>query len=48
MNIINKLNLKTLIIVPNTYLLNQWVDLLSKFFPNNKIITINSYDITID
>ena len=37
MNIINKLNLKTLIIVPNTYLLNQWVELLSKFFPNNKI-----------
>lgn len=37
MNIINKLKLKTLIIVPNTYLLNQWVELLSKFFPNNKI-----------
>jgi superfamily II DNA or RNA helicase len=37
MNIINRLNLKTLIIVPNTYLLNQWVELLSKFFPNNKI-----------
>jgi superfamily II DNA or RNA helicase len=37
MNIINKIKLKTLIIVPNTYLLNQWVELLSKFFPNNKI-----------
>jgi superfamily II DNA or RNA helicase len=28
---------KTLIVVPNTYLLTQWVDLLKEFFPNNKI-----------
>ena len=37
MNIINRLQYKTLIIVPNTYLLNQWIQLLTKFFPNNKI-----------
>lgn len=37
LNVINKLNQKTLIVVPNTYLLNQWLDLLSKFFPNNTI-----------
>jgi superfamily II DNA or RNA helicase len=28
---------KTLIIVPNTYLLNQWVELLEKLFPDNTI-----------
>lgn len=37
MNIINRLKVKTLIVVPNTYLLTQWVDLLEEFFPNNKI-----------
>jgi superfamily II DNA or RNA helicase len=37
MNIINRIQYKTLIIVPNTYLLNQWIQLLTKFFPNNKI-----------
>ncbi len=37
MDIIGRLNTKTLIIAPNTYLLKQWVELLSKYFPNNKI-----------
>jgi type I site-specific restriction endonuclease len=37
MNIINRLKNKTLIVVPNTYLLTQWVELLEEFFPNNKI-----------
>jgi len=37
MNILSKLHVKTLIIVPNTYLLTQWFDLLTTFFPNNKI-----------
>ena len=37
MNIINRLKVKTLIVVPNTYLLTQWVELLEEYFPNNKI-----------
>jgi superfamily II DNA or RNA helicase len=37
MNIISRLKVKTLIVVPNTYLLTQWVELLEEFFPNNKI-----------
>lgn len=37
MDLISKINQKTLIIVPNTYLLKQWVELLTKFFPNNTI-----------
>lgn len=37
MNIIARLQTKTLIIVPNTYLLTQWQELLTTFFPNNKI-----------
>lgn len=37
MNMINQLKTKTLIIVPNTYLLKQWVQLLTELFPNNKI-----------
>ena len=37
MDIIGRLNLKTLIIVPNTYLLKQWVEILTKYFPNNTI-----------
>jgi len=37
MFLINKLKKKTLIIVPNEYLLKQWVDLLSRFFPTSKI-----------
>jgi len=35
--IIKKINKKTLIIVPNTYLLDQWVVLLTQLFPENKI-----------
>lgn len=35
--IIKLISKRTLIIVPNTYLLNQWVDLLEKLFPDNKI-----------
>jgi superfamily II DNA or RNA helicase len=37
MDLIGRLNTKTLIIVPNTYLLKQWVELLQKYFPNNSI-----------
>jgi len=37
MNVINRLKTKTLIVVPNTYLLTQWVELLEEFFPNNII-----------
>lgn len=37
MNILNILKKKTLIIVPNEYLLKQWVDLLDTFFDNIKI-----------
>ena len=37
MDILSKLKVKTLIVVPNTYLLNQWVELLTEFFPNSKI-----------
>lgn len=37
MHIIGKLKVKTLIIVPNTYLLKQWVQLLTELFPNNTI-----------
>jgi hypothetical protein len=37
MDIINRLHKKTLIIVPNTYLLKQWIELLTIYFPNNKI-----------
>lgn len=37
MDIIGRLKLKTLIIVPNTYLLKQWVEILTKYFPNNTI-----------
>lgn len=37
MDLIGKINQKTLVIVPNTYLLKQWVELLTKYFPNNTI-----------
>lgn len=37
MDLISKINQKTLIIVPNTYLLKQWVELLTQYFPNNTI-----------
>lgn len=37
MDIIGKINQKTLIIVPNTYLLKQWIELLKQYFPNNAI-----------
>lgn len=37
MDLISKINKKTLIIVPNTYLLKQWVELLKQYFPNNTI-----------
>lgn len=37
MDLIEKINKKSLIIVPNTYLLKQWVELLTQYFPNNKI-----------
>lgn len=35
--LIKNINKKTLIIVPNTYLLEQWVSLLTNLFPNNTI-----------
>ncbi len=37
MYMISLLKKKTLIIVPNEYLLKQWHDILSKFFPTTKI-----------
>lgn len=37
MDIIGRINQKTLIIVPNTYLLKQWIELLKQYFPNNTI-----------
>lgn len=37
MDLINRLNKKTLIVVPNTFLLNQWKELLVKYFPDNSI-----------
>lgn len=37
MHLIGQLKVKTLIIVPNTYLLKQWVQILSELFPNNTI-----------
>ena len=37
MHLIGKLNVKTLIITPNTYLLKQWVQILTEGFPNNTI-----------
>jgi superfamily II DNA or RNA helicase len=35
--LINKIQKKTFIVVPNTYLLKQWVDVLTKCFPQNTI-----------
>jgi superfamily II DNA or RNA helicase len=37
MDLISRINQKALIIVPNTYLLKQWVELLTKYFPENTI-----------
>lgn len=37
MDMIARLNQRTLIIVPNTYLLEQWVELLNIFFPKNSV-----------
>jgi len=37
MDIINKIKKKTLIIVPNTFMLKQWKELLKQYFPNNTI-----------
>lgn len=37
MDIIGKVRRKTLIVVPNTYLLNQWVKLLAQYFPTATI-----------
>ena len=39
-DIIHHMKLKTLIIVPNTYLLDQWVSLLKQYFPNTTIGTL--------
>jgi len=37
MDLISKLNKKCLVILPNTYLLKQWKELLMEYFPNNTI-----------
>jgi len=37
MDIINQVKKKTLIVVPNTYLLDQWVKLLTEYFPSSTI-----------
>ncbi len=39
-DIINRMKLKTVIVVPNTYLLDQWVSLLTQYFPTTKIGTM--------
>lgn len=37
LGVINYIGKKTMVIVPNTYLLKQWVEILTNSFPNNKI-----------
>lgn len=37
MDLISKIKRKTLIVVPNSYLLNQWVNLLTQYFPTATI-----------
>lgn len=37
LGVINFISKKTMIIVPNTYLLRQWTEVLTEAFPNNKI-----------
>ncbi len=37
MDIMGKMKLKTLIVVPNTYLLDQWVGVLREYFPHVRI-----------
>ncbi len=39
-DIIHRMKLKTLIVVPNTYLLDQWVVLLTQYFPTATIGTL--------
>lgn len=39
LSLIKHISRKTLIIVPNTYLLEQWLELLIKFYPDNKTTT---------
>ncbi len=40
MDIIGQMKLKTLVVVPNTYLLEQWVTILREYFPTAKIGTL--------
>lgn len=40
MDIIGRVKLKTLVVVPNTYLLEQWVILLKQYFPTATIGTL--------
>lgn len=40
MDLIGRLQLKTLVVVPNTYLLDQWVGLLTQYFPEARIGTL--------
>lgn len=37
MDVISRMRLKTLVVVPNTYLLDQWASALREHFPNAKI-----------
>lgn len=37
MDLIGKIKRKTLVVVPNTYLLNQWVKILTEYFPTATI-----------
>lgn len=37
MGVINSIKKKTIVIVPNTYLLRQWMEVLKHVFPNNTI-----------
>jgi hypothetical protein len=40
MDLIGRMKLKTLVVVPNTYLLDQWVGLLTQYFPDARIGTL--------
>lgn len=40
MDIISQMRMKTLVVVPNTYLLDQWVGLINQYYPHAKVGTL--------
>ena len=48
LNIISKLNKKTLVVVHKTFLLNQWKERINQFLPNAKIGIIQAQKIDIE